>query len=221
MTPATKLIILTNLHNPSSVQAAEPALREIGDLARSGGARVLVDEVYRDAIYEATPASAFHLGPEFVVTDSLTKVYGVSGLRCGWILAEPELAWRMYRLNDLFSSIPVHVGNLLSVVAFEHLDKLRQRARLVVEADRKAWNEFLDNNPRLAAPRTRWGTTAFVRLMGGDTESFVDRLREEYDTSVVPGRFFGSPAHFRLGMGVDHAMFTEGLRRIAELLAHT
>ena len=68
-------------------------------------------------------------------------------------------------------------------------------------------------------PRARGGTTAFVRLIGGDTERFVERLREEYDTSVVPGRFFGSPAHFRIGMGVDHAMFTEGLRRISELLA--
>jgi aspartate/methionine/tyrosine aminotransferase len=219
MTPATKLIVLTNLHNPSSVQASEAALREIGDLARSAGARVLVDEVYRDAIYEKTPASAFHFGSEFVITDSLTKVYGVSGLRCGWILADPDLAWRMYRLNDLFSSIPVHAGNLLSVIAFEHLDKLRQRARMVVEADREAWNRFLDSQPRLYAPRTDWGTTAFVRLLDGDTERFVERLREEYDTSVVPGRFFGSPAHFRLGMGVDHAMFVEGLRRMSELLA--
>ena len=126
---------------------------------------------------------------------------------------------RRYRLNDLFSSIPVHAGNLLSVIAFEHLDQLKERARVIVEADRKAWNGFLDDNPRLSAPRTRWGTTAFVRLIGGDTERFVERLREEYDTSVVPGRFFGSPAHFRIGMGVDHAMFTEGLRRISELLA--
>ncbi len=219
MTSATKLIVVTNLHNPSSVQAPEPALREIGDLARSTGARVLIDEVYRDAIYEDTPPSAFHLGNEFVVTDSLTKVYGVSGLRCGWILAEPDLATRMYRLNDLVSSIPVHAGNLLSVIAFQHLDRLRQRARVVVEADRKSWNQFLDDQPRLSAPRTRWGTTAFVRLLDADTESFVERLRQEYDTSLVPGRFFGSAAHFRLGMGVDHTMFVEGLRRMSELLS--
>jgi len=49
LTPKTKLIVLTNLHNPSSVLAPESALREVGDLARSVGARVLVDEVYLDA----------------------------------------------------------------------------------------------------------------------------------------------------------------------------
>lgn len=219
VTPATKLIVLTSLHNPSSVQATEAELRAVGDVARSVGARVLVDEVYRDAIYENTPKSAVHLGPEFIVTSSLTKVYGVSGLRCGWILAEPELAWRMYRLNDVLSSIPVHVGDVLSVAAFAHLDLLRGRAKRVVDADRRAWDTFLDAQPRLSAPRTPWGTTAFVRLVAGDAEQFVERLREEYETSVVPGHFFGSAAHFRVGMGVDHAMFAEGLRRMGELLA--
>ena len=107
VTPKTRLIVLTNLHNPSSVLTAEAVLREIGDIARSVGARVLVDEVYLDAVYENTPRTSFHLGPEFVVTSSLTKVYGVSGLRCGWILAEPDLARTMWRLNDVLGG---HAG---------------------------------------------------------------------------------------------------------------
>src|SRR6202011_1886832 len=118
ITPNTKLIVLTNLHNPSSVLAPESALREVGDLARSVGAHVLVDEVYLDAVYENTPGSSYHLGREFIATNSLTKVYGLSGLRCGWILAEPDLARAMWRLNDLFASIPAHRAELLSVVAF-------------------------------------------------------------------------------------------------------
>ena len=92
ITPRTRLIVLTNLHNPSSVLTPESVLREIGEVARSVGARVLVDEVYLDAVYRNTPRTSFHLGPRFVVTSSLTKVYGVSGLRCGWILAEADLA---------------------------------------------------------------------------------------------------------------------------------
>ena len=117
ITPRTRLIVLTNLHNPSSVLAPESVLREVGDLARSVGAHVLVDEVYLDAVYADTPGSSYHLGPEFIVTTSLTKVYGLSGLRCGWILAQPELARAMWRLNDLFASIPAHPAELLSVVA--------------------------------------------------------------------------------------------------------
>ncbi len=127
ITPKTKLIVLTNLHNPSSVLAPESVLREVGDLARSVRAHVLVDEVYLDAVYTDTPRSSYHLGPEFVVTASLTKVYGLSGLRCGWILAQPDLARTMWRLNDLFASIPAHPAELLSVVAFQNLDRIRER----------------------------------------------------------------------------------------------
>src|SRR5438128_94014 len=126
VTPKTRLIVITNLHNPTSALTCESALREIGDIARSIGALVLVDEVYLDAVYEGTPHTSFHLGPQFVVTSSLTKVYGVSGLRCGWILAHPDLAWRMRRLNDLYSDTPVHLGELLSVAAIQHLHLLSE-----------------------------------------------------------------------------------------------
>ena len=93
---------------------------------------MLVDEVYLDAVYERTPRTSFHLGPEFVVTSSLTKVYGVSGLRCGWILARPDLAWKMRRLNDLYSATPVYPGQLLAVAVFKHLNRLREKARRIV-----------------------------------------------------------------------------------------
>jgi aspartate/methionine/tyrosine aminotransferase len=81
VTPKTRLIVITNLHNPTSALTPDSVLREVGDIARSIGAFVLVDEVYLDAVYQRTPRTSFHLGPEFVVTSSLTKVYGVSGLR--------------------------------------------------------------------------------------------------------------------------------------------
>jgi aspartate/methionine/tyrosine aminotransferase len=218
ITPKTKLIVVTNLHNPSSVLTPESVLREIGEIARSVGARVLVDEVYLDAVYENTPRSSFHLGPEFVVTSSLTKVYGVSGLRCGWILAQAELARAMWRMNDLMAATPVHPGELLSVAVFDRLDMVRGWSRRIVEADRKVLAEFLDRTERVSGVRTEWGTTAFLRRAGGDTDGFLARLRAELETSAVPGRFFGAPEFFRVGMGVNHEMFAEGLRRIEEAL---
>ena len=215
ITPNTRLIVITNLHNPTSVLTSDSVLREIGDLARSVGALVLVDEVYLDAVYENTPRSAFHLGPEFVVTSSLTKVYGVSGLRCGWILAQPDLAWKMRRLNDLYSATPVFPGELLSVAAFKHLDVLRERARWIVEADRKLLRDFLAEQSNLSAVSTLWGTTSFPRLLNGNTDAFLNRLRSKFDTSAVPGRFFEMPNHFRIGKGVNTEMFAEGLNRLS------
>src|SRR5213079_2616503 len=190
VTPKTRLIVITNLHNPTSALTPESVLREIGDIARSVGAFVLVDEVYLDAVYEETPRTAFHLGPEFVVTSSLTKVYGVSGLRCGWILAQPDLAWKMRRLNDLYSATPVFPGELLSVVAFQQLNLLREMARRIVEADRKLLRDFLKQQSGLCAVETNWGTTAFPRLSrdcGRNADAFLERLQSEFETSAVPG----------------------------------
>jgi hypothetical protein len=218
ITSKTRLIVITNLHNPTSAFTPEPVLREIGEIAWSAHALVLVDEVYLDAVYDNTPRTSFHLGPEFVVTSSLTKAYGLSGLRCGWILAQPDLAWKMLRLNDLYSATPVHPGELLSVAAFQHLDLLRERARRIVEADRKLLRDFLAQQSAISAVSTEWGTTSFLRLLRGNTEAFLERLRSEFDTSAVPGRFFEMPDHFRIGMGVNTEMFAEGLNRLGRAL---
>jgi aspartate/methionine/tyrosine aminotransferase len=214
VTPRTKLIVVTNLHNPSSVLASHEVLAEVGGL----GPIVLVDEVYLDAVFPNTPRSAFHLGKNFVVTNSLTKVYGLSGLRCGWILAQPDAARAMWRLNDVFAATPVHPGERLSVAALQQLDAIGERARRVLEADRRMFGEFLSRNrERFAAPGTQFGTTAFLRLREGGVDDFLSCLRAEYETSAVPGRFFGMPDHFRIGMGVNHEMFAQGLHNIERL----
>jgi aspartate/methionine/tyrosine aminotransferase len=220
ITPKTRLIVITNLHNPTSALTPNSVLREIGEIAHSVGALVLVDEVYLDAVYERTPRTSFRLGPEFVVTSSLTKVYGVSGLRCGWILARPDLAWKMRRLNDLYSATPVYPGLLLSVAVFKHLNQLREKARRIVDADRKLLREFLVRQSALSAVTTDWGTTSFVQLRDANADVFLEKLRAEFDTSAVPGRFFEMPDHFRIGMGVNTEMFAEGLDRMSRALAH-
>jgi hypothetical protein len=214
----TRLIILTNPHNPTSVFTGEETLGAINRVAESVDASVLVDEVYLETAYTATPRSAFHLSPRFVITNSLTKAYGVSGLRCGWILAQPDLAWKIRRLNDLFGSVPVHPGEFLSVAAFRNLPLLRKRAKDLVGRDRVTLAGFVANQEKLRAVETMSGTTVFPRLRDGNVDSFAERLRNDFETTVVPGRFFEMPDHFRIGMGVDNEMFAEGLERIDRAL---
>jgi aspartate/methionine/tyrosine aminotransferase len=120
----------------------------------------------------------------------------------------------MRRLNDLYSATPVYPGELLSVVAFQHLDLLRERARRIMEADRKLLRDFLKQQSGLCAVETNWGTTSLPQLLTGSADAFLQRLRSEFDTSAVPGRFFEMPDHFRIGMGVNTEMFTEGLNRV-------
>jgi aspartate/methionine/tyrosine aminotransferase len=218
LTPRTRLIVLTNLHNPTSAFTDEETLRKVGELAREAGARLLVGEIYLDALFENAPRSAFHLGPEFIVTNSLTKIYGLSGLRCGWILAEPELARKVWLLNDLIANIPAHAAERLSCIAIANLDRIRERSRKILNANHRALADFLDHQSDIEAARFPFGTICFPRLAHGDVGKLAAMLREKYETSIVPGKFFGLPAHFRLGLGSPAEIFAEGITRLSAAL---
>ena len=214
VTPNTRLIVVTNLHNPSSALIDDATLKQLGEIARRVGARVLVNEIYRETLFEESPGTSFHLGNEFVVTSSLTKAFGLSGLRCGWIFAEPELAKRMWLLNDLFASTPVHSGERLSVIAMQQLPEIGARAQQLLDRNRKLLNEFLDTREDLEVVRPEFGTVMFPRVRHGTSEPLCRLLREKYETTVVPGSFFEMPAHFRVGIAADTDTLEEGLRRL-------
>ena len=219
LTPQTRLIVITNMHNPSSTLASQETLRVIGEMASEIGARVLVDEVYLESLHHPPQPTCFHLGNQFVVTSSLTKAYGLSGLRCGWILAEPELAQRMWRLDDLMAASAVHIAELLSLFAIEQLDKIAVRAGKIIDANRSALTAALESHPAIDLVIPPVGTTAFPRLRNGDVHAFCKFLRENYETSVVPGSFFERPQHFRVGIAGDVEMTGEGLTRLASALS--
>jgi aspartate/methionine/tyrosine aminotransferase len=223
LTPRTRLVVLTNLHNPSSAFTPPEDLRRIGDAARSMGARVLVDEVYLEAysVLGRPWGSAARLGPEFVVTSSLTKAYGLSSLRCGWIVAEPDLARRMWRLNDLFGVVPAHPAERLSVVAVDRLDRVAARARRILETNQEGVNAFLAARSELACEPVDGGMIAFPQLLAGNVEALCQVLRERHETTVVPGRFFGADDHFRLAIGAEPEVVAQGLLRLGQALDAT
>jgi aspartate/methionine/tyrosine aminotransferase len=214
----TRLIVLTNFHNPSGVLTDNETMKEVGELARQRNIRVLVDEVYLEMLFAESPRTAFHLGNQFVVTGSLTKAFGLSGLRCGWILAEPELARRMWLLNDLFAATPVHAGERLSVVALKQLPEIARRAQARLDKNRKLLNQFLDLRDDLEVVRPQLGSIMFPRVKEGTADRLCNLLREKYETSVVPGKFFGMPDHFRVGLGGDSGTLAEGLERLGKAL---
>lgn len=219
--PRTRLIVVTNLHNPTSAFTNEETLRRLQEVARraGGGARVLVDEVYLEAMFEHAPRSAFHLGEEFITTNSLTKVYGLSGLRCGWILAEAKMAEKLWGLNDLFGVIPAHAAERLSLMALENLNAIKRDAQALLATNGRILNSFLSSRDDLESMEHQFGTVSFPRLKGFDsTDRLCQLLREKYETSVVPGRFFEMPEHFRIGIGCDTATLTEGLERLSAAL---
>lgn len=217
LTPDTRLVVLANLHNPSGNWTRPEDIAAIAAAADRMGAHLLVDEVYLDAV-TPRPRSAVHAGGNVVTTGSLTKCYGLSGLRCGWALGPAPLIERMRRLHDLFGVNQAHQAERLACIAFDRIDAVIGGAPALIAANRARYHAWLTTRPDLTCAHAEHGLTAFPRWAGGDTRRLDERLRARFDTGVVPGHWFEAPEHFRLGFGIAEPMFAEALDRLADAL---
>jgi aspartate/methionine/tyrosine aminotransferase len=218
LTPRTRMVVLSNPHNPSGTVTSQRSLRGLAELAEKHGFYVLVDEVYRDTVLERRPSTAAMLGERWVSTSSLTKAYGLASLRCGWAIGSPEVARAIRRARDVVDGWGPIPSERLSVVAFRHIERLASRARAIVEDNLAAVSGFLADRTELECVPPR-STLAFPRLAGvADAGPFAERLFRETGTAVAPGRFFGASAHFRLAFGGEPARVREGLASIGRCL---
>jgi aspartate/methionine/tyrosine aminotransferase len=224
ITPRTRLIVITSPHNPTGVLSSAEALDEVGRIASANGANVLVDEVYLDiATAERRDVSivdtAARRGDVFLSTSSLNKSYGLSGLRCGWILSSPALARRMRHVRDVIVGSPSIVTDRLGALAFTQIDRLIERSRALIHDNGAIVRAFLRSRPELEWIEPGGGTVVFPRIARvTDSSHFAERLLTLRDTAIVPGRFFEAPAHFRLGFGGSPTALRSGLEAIGAAL---
>jgi aspartate/methionine/tyrosine aminotransferase len=219
ITPRTRLIVITNAHNPTGVVAADSDVDEIGRIAERHGARVLVDEVYLDTAVTGAIRPAAARSPVFISTSSLTKSYGLAGLRCGWALAAPGVAETVRRARDIVDGTGAFPAERLSTLAFSLLDQLSARARRILAANGRAVREFLAARQDLDCVLPGAGSVVFPRMRGvDDAGPFLETLARDFELGVVPGRFFQAPAHFRLGFGGRADVLAEGLAQLGKAL---
>lgn len=218
LTDRTRLIVISDPHNPSGVTLERERLNEIGRIAQEKGVAVLVDEVYRDISDEPMPLAAT-LGDHFITTSSLTKAYGLSGLRCGWIISNAGFAERARRMNDLFGAVGSVPSDTLAVAAFRQLDRLMERTRSILGPNQKLIREFLGKyGDYLDVVLPSQSMIVFPRLRQLSTsDGLHDRLRD-FETSIVPGRFFEDARHFRLGFAVMPEDVSKGLEFLGQVL---
>lgn len=202
-TPRTRVIVLCNLHNPSGASTSNSVLSELARLAGKNRGYVMVDEVYREMLFAAEPQTAFHIDPErFIVTSSLTKAYGLSGLRCGWILAPQALAERIWHIHDVHAATYPFMTEYLSVRALARLPDIASAMKSLLDENRSMLQSFLASRDDLEFFWPEYGAIVFPRLKHGNLTELSSLLRSEFDTSIVPGEFFEMPDHFRIGVGL-------------------
>jgi aspartate/methionine/tyrosine aminotransferase len=219
LTPRTRLIVVTNPHNPTGVASGADEMRALGDLAERHGCYVLADEVYLDAMPGPARPSAATLSPSIVTTSSLTKAYGLAGLRCGWALADKLLCEEIRRARDLVDGTGSVLAERTAAIAFDRLSELAARARAILAPNFERFEAFMASQPTLEWVVPAGGTVAFPRLRAMvSADAFADVLLRDFDTAVVPGRFFEAPAHVRVALGIPEEVLDRGLRAIDRAL---
>jgi aspartate/methionine/tyrosine aminotransferase len=219
LTPNKRLIVMTSPHNPTGVPVTGQALDAVGEMAARADAHVLVDEVYQDAVYVNRPSPAATRGEVFITTNSLTKAYGLSGLRAGWTIASPAVTRAIRRARDVIDVIAPFPADRLAHLAFQHLSALEARARALIEPNLVRLHTFINARSELEWVAPAGGTVAFPRLIGvKDTTDFADRLLRDHHVAIVPGRFFDQPSFFRIAFGIAPGTFAAGLEAIAAAL---
>lgn len=202
--PNTKLISVTTPHNPTGVALSEATLREIVKLAESVGAHVLVDETYREMSFAPKPPTATGFGDRVISVASLSKSFGIPGIRLGWILArDPALMHRFLCAKEQIGICGSIVDEEIGFHAVKQADawlETNDRALRAAFATVKGW---MARESRLEWVEPTGGCVCFPRLQDGNanTEAFYRHLNAR-GAFVGPGHWFEQPdRYFRLGYG--------------------
>lgn len=214
-----RAIVMTQPHDPSGVQMTRQELLEIGDLADAVGAKVVVDEVYADTLQGPGREPAAKLRDTFVSVRSLSKSYGLPGLRVGWLISDPITAERAQRVRDLSEGVGCVPGERMGVLAVGQMDRLLERAQEILAPNRTLLDAFIASRGELEWVPPDGGAVAFPRLPEGwDCEELAQVAYNEFDVGVVPGHLFGYPRHFRVGFGGEKSLLEGGLEALGRAL---
>jgi len=221
--PDTRMIVVNTPHNPTGAILSQQDLQRIYEIAESVGALVLCDEAYRwlDLPGGSPLAEPMrNLGPLAVSVGTVSKPFGMPGLRIGWIVATEEIARTCWSTRDYTSLSPAGISDYLANVALGNRDLLIARNHAIVEQNlcvADAW--FEENADIVTWDRPRGGLLALVRYVADMPSSqLADTLASGHSVMLAPGSAFGYESCLRIGIGQRPDIFAEGLRRTAAYL---
>lgn len=222
--PQTRLISVTCPHNPTGVMFTEEELRRLVSLAEAKGCYLLVDETYRDLSLDAALPQAASLGKKVISVSSLSKAYGVPGIRIGWLITQdPELQHLFLAAKEQISLSGSVIDEWIAEQVLTRRDELLQPTLAEMRERLRLVTQWIENEPLLEWVRPQGGVVSFPRMRTdpvGGTVAFYQRLLETHGTYVGPGHWFEmSDRFFRLGYGwSSRAELETGLDAISRAL---
>ena len=224
VTSRTRLIVINSPHNPTGAMLSEEELLRIDRLAGSVGARVLSDEAYR---WLEIPGGTPHprpmrdLGSASVSVGTLSKPFGLPGLRIGWIGGPADLVSKCWAMRDYVSLSPGKLSDALAVLALTHQDRIVERTRSIVARNLETARTWFAEQADVASwTPPRVGLLSMMRYaLDIPSLELADHLAEKYAVMLAPGSAFDIEHHLRIGIGQEPGVFAQGLERTAACFA--
>ena len=215
-----KLIVLNNPHNPTGAVLDESGLREVIEVADHCGAAVHVDEVYHGIFHREPAPTARALDPRVCVTSSMSKVFGLSGVRLGWVSAPAQAIDACAVIRDYTSICPSCLSERVSSAVLAKRDAFLARSVALARTNLALVADWMAGNRRfLSWIPPAGGVVSFpVYAAPLSSERFCSRLAEERGVLLIPGTCFDMEGRFRLGFGYDTEKLREGLCRLESFL---
>jgi len=218
--PRTRMVVVNFPHNPTGASLSPEEQKELVEAAASVNAYLVWDAAFAELTYNGPPLPEPVQFEHAISIGTLSKAFGLPGLRVGWCLASPSVLARFVTLRDYTN---LHLSPLVELIAqraIEHsqvlVDKRLQQARVNLDI-LSAWCDEHGDLVEWVPPRG--GVCSFLRLRRvKDVEAFCRRLARTYGVLLVPGICFKHPSHVRLGFGGGTTRVNEGLSRLSALL---
>lgn len=222
--PNTRCVSITVPHNPTGAMISEAQLRRLVAAVEARGCLLLVDETYREMGYDAVLPPAASLSPSVISVSSLSKTYGLPGIRLGWLMTQN--ADLMQTFLSAKEQIFISTSVLDEEVAYQYLlNKEAHLARIRADIARKLAiiKEWIAEEPLMEWVEPQGGVVCFPRIKPDlpiDLDRFYDTLNGKYKTMVGPGHWFEYDRHhMRVGFGwTDDDQLRGGLENISNAL---
>jgi aspartate/methionine/tyrosine aminotransferase len=223
VTHKTKIICVTNPNNPTGSRLSHEARDTILDLAEKNDAWIFADEVYQGAELDRQITQSFWGSyAKVVVSNGLSKAYGLPGLRMGWLVGPEGFANKVWPYHDYTTISISAVSDRLARIALtsEKRDNILERTRTILNENIgivMSWLQKHKESFQCIPPEA--GAIVFPRYnLDMNSTELVDRIRETKSVLVVPGDHFEMDRYLRIGYGEEKHKLEKALALIEETI---
>ena len=220
ITKNTKLICLTHPNNPTGSLMSRNNLDEIIKIVEDNDVYLLLDETYRDLTFGEPLPTAASLSKNCISVSTMSKVYGVPGIRIGWLAAlDDKILQGVLNVREQTTICNSALNEAIALQLLKNKEEYLKILKPKIMENYKILSDWMDNQIHLEMVSPEGGVVCFPKLKSGESSEKLCRcLVEKYRTFTVPGFVFKMNSHFRIGFGGEKSELELGLDQLNKAL---